>query len=97
MRDTVEGLKISHDGERQRLSDVMISLENLNRMELENAKSLRIQLDDAAVALEEEKNASASAQEELRADAVKARCELRGAMDRIESLEGKICVVIPGF
>jgi hypothetical protein len=90
MRDTVEGLKISHDGERQRLSDVMISLENSNRMELENAKSLRIQLDDAAVALEEEKNASASAQEELRADAVKARCELRGAMDRIESLEAQL-------
>jgi len=90
VRDTVEGLKMSHDGERQRLSDVIISLENSNRMEVENAKSLRIQLDDAAVALEEEKNASASAQEELSADAVKARCELRGAMDRIESLEAQL-------
>jgi hypothetical protein len=85
-RDVVEELKTSHDGERQRLSDVISALENSNRVEGENAKSLRIQLDFAASALEEEKNSSLSVQEELKADADKARSELRGAIDKIESL-----------
>lgn len=65
----------------------MISaLENSNPVEGENVKSLRIQLDFAATALEEEKNLSSLVQEELKANADKARNELRGAIDKIESL-----------
>ncbi|KAL3793177.1 hypothetical protein ACHAW5_001405 [Stephanodiscus triporus] len=86
MSDVVEELKTSHDGERQRLSQVISALENSNRVEGENAKSLRIQLDFAATALEEEKSLSLSVQDELKADADKARNELRGAIDKIEYL-----------
>jgi hypothetical protein len=90
MRDAIGGLRISHDCERKRLSDAIIVLENTNREEVENAKCLRIRIGEAAAALEEEKNASASAQEESRINADKARGELRVAMDRIESLEAQL-------
>jgi hypothetical protein len=87
MRDVVERLTTSHDGERQRLSNVINALEKSNRAEIENVKTLQIKLDDADVALEGVKNASASAQSDLRLDAAMARDELRIAMGRIASLE----------
>jgi hypothetical protein len=63
MRDAVKGLKILHDCERKKISDVIFARENTNCLEVESMRYLRIQIDEAAFALEEEKNASASAQE----------------------------------
>jgi hypothetical protein len=76
MHNAVKGLKILHDCERKRLSDVIIALKNTNRLEVESAKYLCIQIDEATVALEEEKNTSTLVQEELRNNAVKAQGEL---------------------
>ncbi len=71
MCDAIEGLKILHNCERKRLSEMMITLKNTNCLEVESTKYLCIQIDESTVALEEEKNASALAQEELRINAVK--------------------------
>ena len=87
MRDAVERVKTSHDGEKQRLSNVISALENSSRGEVENVKVLQNKLNLAGVALEEVRSASTSAQEQLRADVAKARDELQGAMERCTALE----------
>ena len=87
IRDAVERINTSHDGERQRLSYVISALESSNRGKIENMKTLHDKLNKADVALEEVRSASASTQELLRADGVKVRNERQGAMERIKSLE----------
>ena len=87
IHDTVEELKISHDAESQRLNDVIRALDESMFVEVEKSKSLRVQLDDAANSMQNEVNNNTTLQAELRADAIKARDELRVAMEHITSIE----------
>lgn len=87
MLDAVEVLRTSHDIERQQLENVIHTLKESNRLEVEKNERLRVHVNDVTASLQKENNTSKAVIVGLQEDMSKARHEHQVSLENIKSLE----------